>query len=486
VNLSPASIPSQNLIRVVGTLALAVAAFDACFWEIHGFGCSTAIFFLILTGAILANRPGWRARRSHLVLLALIIGTSLASLIEPGVSNTFVWLVLLPVLAGHTFYTATENVWGRWLSQGVAMIAAPARVAWLIRASLDGAFGGKAGVLSNGVLGLLVILPALGLALGFCGLLSLGNAVFSLWTNQVFGHLWTMLAGLLDPLRLFLWALIGLLVLPLLRPATFSDRWWLWMTQLPRGGNFAPTRYVVLSSGLVLLTMNLLFGVANFADAFFLWHGAALPLGVTYSQFVHAGVESLILTVLLSGLVLTLIFQQSLEVVRHRGLRFLALLWIAQNLFLILSVALRLKSYIEAYDMTVARLGLILFLLLVALGYALLTLKILQDRSLSWLLGGLLLAAFGILYVTQFLNLAGWSADYNVARWQANPIRSLDVEYLEQLGPAAWPAWHRANQNAEVKEASRDLAFQSSRPKDWRGWTLRAYWNRGALTDPAP
>jgi len=57
-------------------------------------------------------------------------------------------------------------------------------------------------------------------------------------------------------------------------------------------------------------------------------------------------------------------------VARHRELKTLALIWIAQNLFVLMSVALRLNSTSTTYDMTVARLGVIIFLVVVAMASA--------------------------------------------------------------------------------------------------------------------
>ena len=213
---------------------------------------------------------------------------------------------------------------------------------------------------------------------------------------------------------------------------------------MPRLPEIIPTHGALFSSGLVLLVLNLLFLVANGADALFLWSGQVLPAGVTYSGFVHNGVNSLIATVILSALVLATIFQQALKVTRHGGLKLLGLVWIAQNLFLLLSVALRLKLYIEAYDMTVTRLSVMIFLALVAAGYALLTVKITREKSFSWLLAGCVLAVSATFYVTQFLDLAGWSANYNVARWEEDTTRRLDYWYLGRSGPGAWPALNRA------------------------------------------
>jgi hypothetical protein len=490
MNPAPAAVPDRKLFRLLVTLVLAVGLFDQCFWNIFTIGCSEALFCLGLPVLILANRSGWSRQFPVKIILGLILGNEIAMLIEPGASTVVVWLALIVALGGETFFSATANRWGRWFAQGIAVVFAPSRVAWLAWAISRAAFQEEVGILRRLLLGGLLLLPALSLALLFGWLLGSGNAVFSLWTQDFFHAFWSFLERFLDPWRFFFWLIVASILLPLLRPAQIPDFWWAWVTRLPRSENIVPPRFLTFSSVLVLVVMNLLFGIANFADLLFLWHGATLPAGVTYAQFVHSGVEVLITTVILSGVILTLIFQQALDVVRHRGLKVLALAWIAQNLFLIFSVTLRLKRYMEAYDMTVTRLSVILFLVLVAAGYALLAIKIMRHRSLSWLLGALALATFGLLYAAQFMNLAGWTANYNVAQWEADRTRNLDVDYLECLGPAAWPALRRADQIApldrRVQEAVKIIKTEEEDEKNWRSWTLRAWWNRDPLAAESP
>jgi len=216
---------------------------------------------------------------------------------------------------------------------------------------------------------------------------------------------------------------------------------------------------------------------------------------VTYSGYVHRGVDSLIVTVILSAFVLTTIFQQALNVTQRRELKALGIFWIAQNLFLLLSVALRLKLYIEAYDMTVTRLSVLIFLALVAVGYVLLTVKITTGKSLSWLVGGCVLAVFATFYLTQFFNLAGCSANYNVARWEKDRTRNLDINYLIELGPPAWPARRHAEElDPSVRGAwqkagrlyTRDesgLAQAKFDTVHWREFSIRAWINRWALEE---
>ncbi len=487
--------PPVHLPRLLLGLALAVAIYDLCFWRSNDWGFSVAVFFAALAAIILGNRESPGGRRTTRLLLALLGGAVLAAAIETGVTNTFVLLILVIALAGDTFFSEVESPWGRWLSQGVALVFAPGRVFWLAARLMEAAFGRGLGWTGGLIGGCLLAVPALVLALIFGSLLASGNAVFGSWTNNFFDWLWKEMALYLDPVRIASWLFAAFLVLPLLRPANVSAWWWKWTERLPRLPEILPDRAALFSSGLVLVVLNLLFLIANIADALFLWSGQALPAGVTYSGYVHHGVNSLIVTVILSAFVLTTIFQQALNVTRHRELKALALVWIAQNLFLLLSVALRLKLYIEAYDMTVTRLSVMIFLALVAAGYALLTIKITREKSLSWLVGGCVLAVFATFYITQFLDLAGCSANYNVARWEKDRTRKLDVAYLIELGPPAWPA----RRHAEVLDPSVRGAWQKAgrqftsdkrgldRAKfdtvHWRGFSLRAWLNRWALEE---
>ena len=244
-----------------------------------------------------------------------------------------------------------------------------------------------------------------------------------------------------------------------------------------------------MASVLILVSLNALFLVANVADATFLWSGHRLPAGIGYSAFVHQGVDTLTFTALVSALVLITLFQQGPTVTNQRLLKLGAIGWIAQNIFLLISIALRLKLYIGAYGMSVERLGVMIFLVFVAISYLMLTIKILCEKSLSWQIASCFLTLFAILYLTQFLDLAGWTANYNVAAWQKGRIRLLDVGYLSRLGPAAWPALHRAHQispqdpviTSAWQASCADEKMATLNWNTWREFSLRAWQNRAAL-----
>jgi len=487
--------PPVRLPRLLIGLALAVAIFDLCFWNaIDQPGLSIAVFFLALAGIILGNRESLGKKRTTRVLLALSAGAALAAAIETGVTNTLVLLILIIALAGDTFFSEVESPWGRWLSQGVALICAPGRVFWLGARLMEAAFGGGIGWTGGVIGGCLLAIPALVLALIFGSLLATGNAVFGSWTNSFFNWFWQELALYLNGERIFLWFVAAFMILPLLRPAQISAWWWKWTESLPRLPEILPTGAALFSSGLVLVVLNLLFLVANIADALFLWSAQALPADVSFKAYVHEGVNALIITVILSAIVLTAIFQQALNVVERRELKILAYAWIAQNLFLIFSVSEKLRRYIVSYEMTVARLSTIIFLVLVSVGFILLTIKIARNRSISWLIGGCVLAAFATFYITQFMDLAGWSANYNVARMEQDRARVFDSKTMCQWGADVWPALRRAHEldpaNPDIaaawQEAQHGSDYMDKPGIDWRRWrefSLRAYLNRWALEE---
>jgi hypothetical protein len=405
-----------------------------------------------------------------------------------------VLLILTLALAGDTFFTDVESPWGRWLSQGVAMLRAPGRLFWLAGELLEALFREGLGGVGGLIGGCLLALPALVLAVIFGSLLAQGNAVFGSWTGDFFSWIWNQLVLVLDFGRIALWCLIAFLVLPLLRPVQVSAWWWSWTERLPRLPEVLPARAIFLSSGMILVTLNLLFLAANVADALYLWSGKVPPDSIASKSYVHEGVNALTVTVLLSAIVLTAIFHQSLTVARRRELKALAGFWIAQNLFLMMSVAMRVKNYIVDDNMTILRLSVLIFLLLVATGFLLLSIKIVKERSLSWLVGGCVLAVFVTFYLAQFLNLAGWSANYNLARWEQD--RGWNPEFYEfrENGPAAWPALRRAheidptvvviNDDLNAGFVNRGMVTRAQfDAQHWREFSLRAWMNRWALDD---
>jgi hypothetical protein len=489
-----ASEPPFELRKVLLGLILVVAAFDLCFWNVNGMGFSVAVFVPVLAAAILANReaPGWRP--STVIICALLAGACWAAAIETGTTNTLVLLILVVALAGDSYFENAEVAWGRWASQVIALAFAPGRIFWLSARLLEAIFGKASGSAAKIFAGFLLAIPALVLALVFGSLLASGNAVFGTWTGNFFDWLWKEFIQIFNIGRIVMWLFVAFVALPLLRPARIASGWWNWIPKLPRLPELVPTSGAIFSSALILIVLNLLFAVANVADAMFLWSGSPLPATEEYKTYVHQGVDTLIFTVILTAIVLTSLFQQEIAVSRSRLLKGLALVWIAQNIFLLISCALRIKGYVAESQLTELRLSCLIFLALVAAGLAFLTVKILNEKSIAWLMGRCLIAVFVTFYITQFLDLAGYACDYNVARLASEPAHHIDTWKLYEAGPDGWPAARRAHQfdptitvlNSDSSKGpvtTDEVSLAKFDGQHWREFSLRAWWNSGALDD---
>jgi hypothetical protein len=220
-----------------------------------------------------------------------------------------------------------------------------------------------------------------------------------------------------------------------------------------------------------------------------------LPANVSYSAFVHHGTGSIIIAVIFSAILLAGMFHQVRGVSSWKPLRLLGLLWIAQNLILLAGVLLRVKLYVDAYDLSVTRVNLVFFLSLVGIGFVLLAIRVWWQRPLGWLLNANMLTTFFLFYSVQFLDTQHFVADYNVKLWEnSHQVRSLDLAYLKSLGPPAYDALAevaRSSSDPGTAAAARDYllversAAQNTLSKiPWasRQWRAESYERRLAIT----
>jgi hypothetical protein len=232
-----------------------------------------------------------------------------------------------------------------------------------------------------------------------------------------------------------------------------------------------------------LVLLNALFFVANTIDAVYLWRSRVLPADVNPSDYLHAGVWSLILAVVLSAGLLAAMFQQQEDISDAPLLKALGLVWVTQNLALIASVFLRLKLYVDVWQLTEKRIYVGCFLVLVITGYLLLALSIVFSRGLHWLISRNLVATFVLFFALQFPDVAGPVARFNVARWQREPHHNLDLDYLVELGPNAWPALvgladvgRGSFISVQARIRLQEIAARESelrKRRDWRSWQIR-------------
>ena len=473
----------MRLERKLVTLNLvtisAVAGGD---WLLYGFqhpGVNLAALHFGLLGLLI-----WRYRQRlrsapGVVLVVLAAGLGLALVEEPGRLAVILNVLSLISLAalGRAGWSTAPEVWvQRWLRFLLAAwwpLFRDARLvhAWRRRLPRRGCF----------LFLLNWTVPAL-IALGFVLLFRMANPV----AEYLLGEAWNSFLRLVRdwrlpaPGRVLLW--LGLLfgVWALLRfrfpqPLAVPHR-----PQPPPLPGATGPGWVVRT----LVLCNLVFAAQNLMDSGFLWGGLRLPAGMSYASYAHRGAYPLVVAALLAGGFVLLAFRPAGAAARQRAARVLVYVWLGQTMVLTVSALWRLQLYVHVYALTRLRVAAAIWMVLVAVGLALILWRIWRGLPNAWLLRANFVVLLGTLYTGAFLDFDGFIARCNVDTELAGTrAAGLDLDYLAGLGPDSLPALRRLRDAAPspaerttaaacVAGLERDLVASVS---NWRGWTWRRH-----------
>ena len=327
----------------------------------------------------------------------------------------------------------------------------------------------------------------------FVWLFAAANPMFERWVEQLgsFGDAWAF-----DPDRWGGWIVTGLMCWPFLRvrgckpPKDLVKDVKAMEPQLdgPRLASLFSEPAVFRS----LLLFNLLFALQNGLDATYLWGGMKLPDGMTYAGYAHRGAYTLIGTALLAAGFVLFTTRQGAPAERSPRVRWLVLLWTAQNALLVQYCVLRLNLYVNVYALTYWRVAAFAWMGLVFTGLMLIIARFVWANSTKWLIEANLVCAVLVLYGIANINLPELIANHNVrVTPPGETARAVDPVYLAALGPAALPAIDKvlATPNAYKLEHSShsgtsalallkrtraqlvlQVRFQAA---DWRAWGWR-------------
>lgn len=478
--LPPFKIRGQATLVVLALAGLA----DWLFYG-HSIGISLVLFLVALAaGSAIVNSVASGARAAALAFFVLLAGllpfavtaSPLAFLFSAGATAYFV-----AVLASKPTSSFADQVAA---ARGLLLDCG-----W--RAGVDilkSPFGRPQSEPLTHANTLIVWIVPLGLGSVFLWLFADANPLIKQWISAIDP---SVLAARLDNARVAFWLLMASLVWPFIvlrirrrRAAKAQKAAASGKADLPKPISEVLGRAAILRS---LIVFNGLFAVQTVLDGLYLWGGVALPEGMTYAQYAHHGAYSLIATALLAAAFVIVALKPGSDMEREPLIRTLVCLWIAQNVWLVISSILRLELYVAAYSLTYWRVAAFIWMLLVAMGLALILARIALGRSNRWLIGANLVSLTLTLYVCAFVNFAGIIAHYNVmhSAEMGGGGPTLDRNYLRSLGRHAVPAADDfVARNPDNSPNQFSYQFPSWREdmaaalrtdmQDWRTWN---YWD---------
>ncbi len=466
---------------MVSKLLLGIGVVAAADWLLLGSwpGISLVLFFgLIAIVAVIANPI--RATAKQCFAAWGVFLTAQVPFVEQASFTAFLF-ALLGTTGFVVFMLSGADL--RTLAQARRIILLPFYgIPWLIRDILRAKRAAARRTRASVTAASLVpwIVPGV-LFVVFVSLLSAANPLIE---AIIHGADPTPLLALLDPWRIAFWLLILAACWPAIHFHTIQSR------PLPATvGSLPPKteadldllfgrRSIVWS----LVLFNLLFLIQTSMDGAYLWGGVALPDGMSYAAYAHRGAYPLIVTAILAGAFVLIAMRRGGPAETSRLIRPLVLIWIGQNIGLVISSMLRLDLYVAAYSLTDWRVDAFIWMVLVLIGLILIVVQIALRKTNMWLIGGNAAALAGVLYVSCLIDFPYVEASYNVthSREVSGQGLELDISYLWEEGPAAIaaldlippdsPVWKQA-----AKQLSGRMTCWQDHPIGWRAWGFRSW-----------
>ena len=162
--------------------------------------------------------------------------------------------------------------------------------------------------------------------------------------------------------------------------------------------------------------LNLLLGLVNAIDLVQLWPNQVLPEdSESYSQYLHNGVQMLIISIILAiGIILFFFRGFSNFLKEAKWLKVLGFIWIAQNVILLASTAIRNQMYVEAYGLSHKRIGVFIYLLLATTGLILTLYKLALKKNNGFLFRKNAWAFYAVLLMATPIQWDQIITEYNI------------------------------------------------------------------------
>lgn len=133
-----------------------------------------------------------------------------------------------------------------------------------------------------------------------------------------------------------------------------------------------------------------------------------------YSRYIYQGVNSSVFPVVIAILVTLYFFRGNLNFYsKNKLLGLFALIWVAQNIVLLLTCVHKNYSYIYEFGLTQKRIGVYFYLLVTFIGLSLTWIKISKLKSNAYLVRTNTWSVFTLLVFSSLINWNKVILDYN-------------------------------------------------------------------------
>lgn len=311
------------------------------------------------------------------------------------------------------------------------------------------------------IVGVLCSIPLL---IVFGLLFSQADPVFDQWITNAF----EALSNLID-IPAFFWRVVQIIIVGSAIAALFylaADEEHELVARLRSVSPFN-----VVSTSVVLLLLNVLFGVFVFIQLKYLFGDAQVVLdsGKTFAEVAREGFVYLAVVLIIAGVIIAAVYRAFAHHGHHIAVTALTTLFVALVFVVALSALKRMNLYQDTYGFTVMRLYVEWFIYAVMALLAITCGAIIARWPFRWLVHTGFVLALVVLTVVATLNVDRMIARENIDRYILGQ-QSLDLEYVAGLSVDALPEIKR------LMSAPRDSARLCGK-KGVRNGTNYGSWN---------
>ncbi|HQI69554.1 MAG TPA: DUF4173 domain-containing protein [Bacteroidales bacterium] len=187
-------------------------------------------------------------------------------------------------------------------------------------------------------------------------------------------------------------------------------------------------------SGVVLLALlNVMLLVVNVLDIIYLWITNRPPEGMTLSENLHQGTTTLIISIVFAILIILFYFRGYINFSdKNKTIKWLALLWLLQNVFVLVSTGYRNLLYVSEYNLTYKRLGIYIWLTLTLIGLVTTIYKLVHKKTNLYLF-----KTNGWAFYIFFVLFACFNWDAVITKFNIQNSKNIDKNYLVELSSPA-------------------------------------------------
>ena len=226
-----------------------------------------------------------------------------------------------------------------------------------------------------------------------------------------------------------------------------------------------------LSGVILLASLNVLIFYFNILDFIYLWFGFEWD-GSFLKEFVHEGTWMLVFSIFLSAGIALFYFRRNLNFYKKNiWLKRLTILWILQNMIMVISVVLRNYWYINYFGLAYKRIAVLFFLVLTLIGLITIIIKILNLKSSFYLWK---VNSFALLLVLVSTTCVNW--DLLIAKHNfKHADRSLiDYRFMANLNNSAIPYTFKTIDELKEIEATQEKVLPFDIHRDYL-WDIQMY-----------